>query len=56
MKKNKKVHLYYQFQIGFLFTVTKWYKGQRTWVLSFPFVDVNIEQIHSKYKNKKKSI
>ena len=47
-----KITKFTQFQIGFMITVTRWYKGERDIVLSLPFIDISIRQIHKKYRNK----
>ena len=49
-----KTEIYIQFQLGFLFTVTKWYKGERNIVVSLPFIDISWNQIHKDFKEKKK--
>jgi hypothetical protein len=41
----KKIETYTQFQIGFMLTITNWYKDEREWVLSLPFVDICIKEI-----------
>lgn len=50
---TKKIEVFYQFQIGFMLTVTSWYKGERTVVVSFPFIDICFNQIQKKYKKPK---
>ena len=45
-----KIEFFTQFQIGFMFTITKWYKGERNIILSIPFLDIWFHQIHKKYK------
>jgi hypothetical protein len=48
----KNISFFFQFQLGFLFTVTSWYKGERDIVISLPFVDINFHLIQKKYKIK----
>jgi|WetSurSiteA1Bulk_404760.scaffolds.fasta_scaffold03812_6 hypothetical protein len=45
-----KIETHCQFQIGFMFTITKWYKGERDIILSLPFIDLSIRQIQKKYR------
>lgn len=45
-----KIETFSQFQIGFLFSITKWHKGEREIVLSLPFIDLCIKQVQKKYK------
>jgi len=46
----KKVRFDFQFQFGFLVTITNWYKGCRDIVISIPFCDISIKQIQKKYR------
>ena len=45
-----KVKSYNQFQLGFLITLTKWYKGERHLVISMPFIEIEFKFVQSKYK------
>ncbi len=46
----KTIHFYFQFQIGLMFTITDYYKGQREFILSIPFVDICVTQLEKKYR------
>lgn len=50
--KIEKASKYAKFEIGFLFTITNWYKGQRNIVITLPFIIISWQQIHKDFKIK----